>query len=224
MIDGVSWTHAYSAEGDEYLALGEHSGTVDAIPDEVGTDDLAQGTGTQEPQALINVGIGERNLWRFDGGDDHIEATFAASVTRPYTWVVIGASRDASPGSLEPLIGQSANRSPLAVKGGGADWRLRLSGTNLDVGTPDEDLHLFRSLGSTTGNCELWVDETSQGTGGGNADAVAGLSMASYIGGAVPTPVDIYFVGLFEGADITTDPGWTQFKADVTSLFGITLA
>ena len=217
----VGWTHAHWAEGPEFLALGLSNGAaVSNWPDEIGTADLVQATETKQPAYAATGGANSKPAIDPDGGD-WLRVTYTPSIAQPVTVVVVGAMSTSASGEL--IDGAVEDTGYINyISSGGGTFRM-YAGAYITGPTGNTSPHLFMAYYNGASSV-LGVDgsETS-----GNAGTAARNGVTVFGRGAPGNNENqsnpASFVGVFTG-DVRTDPKWAQFKAWVTSHYGITVA
>lgn len=215
----VGWAHAYWAEGPEFVALGLSNGAaVTTWPDEIGTADLSQATSTKQPAYQATAGAGGQPAVKADGGDVLHSATIT-TITQPFTLVCILTGED---NDSVPIAGDDG--SLRFLYGAGTRWAIYFgnylqSATTADFGSA----HLMVVLASG-GSSQIEKDGTALVTG--NAGTGTATSVTLFGGGNTPVNPSVAALsfGAIYSGDARTDPKWTQFKAWVTSHYGITVA
>lgn len=214
----VGWAHAYWAEGPEFVALGLSNGAaVSTWPDEIGTADLTQATSTKQPAYQATAGAGSQPAVKADGGDVLHSATIT-TITQPFTLVCV-------------LTGEDNDSVPIAADDGslrflygvGTRWAIYFgnylqSATTADFGAA----HLMVAFASGS-NSQIEKDGTALVTG--NAGTGTATSVTLFGGGNTPVNPSVAALsfGAIYSGDARTDPKWAQFKAWVTSHYGITV-
>lgn len=213
----VGWTHAYWAEGPEFVALGKSDGASMTIwPDEMSTMDLETTAGTPTYQSSGWASPARPSV-RFPGSALMVRGW---SQSQPFSAVVI-ADRSGG-GAFSYYIG-GAGTSGWAIYRLGASTLSGFAGSDVTA-TADSDAPHMLALYANGGSSALGVDGTfTSGSAGSNNPTVLSLGGRSDGVLAVFFAGDIVFAGVASG-DIRTDPKWSQFKTWVTSHYGITVA
>lgn len=216
-ITGVAWSHAYWAEGPEFVALGlSDGGAVGTWPDEIGTADLLQATGASRPAYRTSSSpLNNRPVIDSDGNDS-VGPTTITTITQPFSVVVV--ARGASDGSV---LGTVHGDVGWFFYGLGGVWAVH-TGATLSGGTRDANPHLFRFYANGAAS-KIVVDETVVATGAAGSNAATDIQLFRIPAAGFNSAADMALAG-FSSGDVTTDAGWTNFKAWVTSHYGITVA
>lgn len=223
----VGWTHAYWAEGPEFVALGlSDGGAVGTWPDEIGTADLTQATAGLRPTYRTAGTINSVPAVRGDG-TQYYRDTASMSMSQGHSTVVITRLTSVAGTWATIIDGTPANRAWVAVRTGGTlGWNLYAGGGNPTAGTPvaNTSYLLVTLFNGASSVLDINGTQVVAGDPGGNArGGVSLFNSSSALGRPAAVSADIAFVGLFSG-DARTDPKWSQFKTWVTSHYGITVA
>ena len=212
----VGWTHAYWAEGPEFVALGlSNGGAVGTFPDEIGTADLTQGTGSAQPAFQSSVAaLGNRATVKSDGAD-WVGPTTITIITQPFSVVVVESG--ASAGSL--LVSTAGDLGWCFYMSGGV-W-LANAGSTISGGSADSGAHMLRFYANGASS-KLAEDETVVVTGNAGTYG-AGPIQLFRIPVGFNSAAHLAFVGIYAG-DVTTDPKWASFKAWAATHYGLTIA
>lgn len=175
------------------------------------------------PTKITNV-VNSQPVVRFDGQNNNL-GRFAVGDPSPFTVVVIGRLRTASPGVI---FGGFANNVYWCVGSTGTATNLRFGGnsggTNLTLSPIDmTQWHLYRCYYGGASSSVLAVDESTTTSGVITLIGAAGVEMASPNGSGFAYPADIGYAAIFYG-DVTQSALWSTFKTWVTNKYGITLA
>lgn len=194
---GITWTHGYWTSGPEFLALGLGNGaSISSWPDEVGTADLAQATGSRQPTLVSSdTNLGNQPTVHFDGVDDYLTVTFA-SLAQPNE-IAIVARLIANSGNDFLFDGAGGSREIIYANSSGS-W-VYDAGASVGGGTVNTTKHLFRAVFNGASS-NLRIDEVSILSGNPGATALAGATLA-----AAPDPSNygqwnIAFVGIADSA------------------------
>lgn len=229
-ITGVGWTHAYWAEGPEFVALGlSDGGAVATWPDEIGTDDLTQSTAGLRPTYRTAGTINSVPAVRGDGTQYYRDVAFASAMAQPHSTVVITRLTSVAGTWATIIDGTSDARAWLGVRVSGTlNWNLFAGGGVAQAGTPAANTgYMLRAFFS--GSSSLLdvngtnVVPTGTAVGTQNRGGISLFNSSVQLGQPAVVAGDIAFVGVFNG-DVTGDPKWAQFKTWVTSHYGITIA
>ncbi len=212
----VGWTHAYWAEGPEFVALGlSNGGAVGTFPDEIGTADLTQGTGSAQPAFQSSVAaLGNRATVKSDGAD-WVGPTTITIITQPFSVVVVESG--ATAGSL--LVSTTGDLGWCFYMSGGV-W-LANAGSTISGGSADSGAHMLRFYANSASS-KLAEDETVVVTGNAGTYG-AGPIQLFRIPAGFNSAAHLAFVGIYAG-DVTTDPKWASFKAWAATHYGLTIA
>lgn len=220
----VSWAHAWYVEGTEFTALAlADEAAVSSWPDEVGTADLAQATGSLQPlYDTVATNLNSQPGIKFDATDDYMKVTWS-TVAQPYSIVVVAAMLRTG-GARFLVSGDDATREHEISKTSTPNWRIR-AGTDVVGGTPDTSKHLFTGYfnGAST---VLEVDGTSVASGSAGAESSGGLVVNArydFVGSSIAN-AHVAFIGFFSGGDVRTDSGWSSFEAWAASKYSLTIA
>ncbi len=213
----VGWTHAYWAEGPEFVALGlSNGGAVGTFPDEIGTADLTQGTGSAQPAFQSSVAaLGNRATVKSDGAD-WVGPTTITIISQPFSVVVVESG--ATAGSL--LVSTAGDLGWCFYMSGGV-W-LANAGSTISGGSADSGAHMLRFYANSASS-KLAEDETVVVTGNAGTYGAGPIQLFRIPAPGFNSAAHLAFVGIYAG-DVATDAKWTQFKAWVTSHYGITVA
>lgn len=150
----------------------------------------------------------------------------AAWTAVPQPWTLVAVGRFSSdPGTTQYMFdGSGASNRSILNNASSGGYRFYV-GTGISGGTDDTNAHLFVGLANGASSL-LAVDGTTLVSGNAGSHTQTGLTM-----GTSHTQVDnsfrffgeIAFAGIFPG-DVTADASWADFKAWVTSHYGITVA
>lgn len=218
----VGWRNAWWAEGPRFAALGlADAAAVSTWPDEIGSEDLTQ-TGANRPTYRAAGTINSQPAVR-NSGSQYLNRTAAdfTALAQPDTVVLIAKHSTLANDQFATLFdGVPPNRQLLAGKSNTTNW-VSYAGTVLVGGASDTSAHLL--LGYFAGGIsKIDVDGIQTATGDAGMTALDGVALFTDSGFIHPAQADIAFVGLASG-DVRTDPKWAQFKAWVTSHYGITV-
>lgn len=224
----VGWAHAYWTEGTEFAAQGySDTDAVSTWPDEVGTDDLAQATGTNQPTYDADGGPNSTPAVLGDETDDWLDGAFTSAISQGLTVVLI-AAMGADTNDFTVLVDGDANRI-LAFQNPAGTANVYFGGgagsTDTTYDFTGDEQHLWVIYYNTTAS-SFDVDGTNYGgTLSINTGDIDGLTLFSSRSQASNTfnSGPYSFVGVFDG-DVTTDPNWSDFLTWVTSHYGIVLA
>ena len=220
----VGWTHAYWAEGPEFVALGlSDGGAVGTWPDEIGTLDATQGTAGAKPTYRATTGPNSKPTVQFDGGD-HL-ATSALTQAQPLTMVFI-ASADSSvntkyyAGNAAITIGVGYNNAPPVLRQLSMFAGAGVTGNS--AASTDNNPHMMRAYfnGASSVND---LDGTTATVNPGTNDFSSSALHLGAVGGVAQLVGKMAFFAVFNG-DVTGDAKWAQFKTWVTAHYGITVA
>jgi hypothetical protein len=215
----VGWTHAYWAEGPEFVALGlSDGGAVSTWPDEVGTLDALQATTAKKPSYSAAGGPNSTPTATFDGGDGVLTGTHSQA----QTWSIVTIVKTTAPGGIYYFLGSPSPLVTLTMNNSGTPYGFYAGAPGPGVGTVNTSWHLMRCKGA--GASSVTELDGTPATGNAGSASLGNIGIGSYDGaGGVGLVGSICFVGIANG-DVTTDPKWASFKAWVTSHYGITVA
>lgn len=222
-LTAIPWSHAYYAEGPEFLALGKvNNDAVGTWPDEIGTADQAQATGANQPLYIAASNINSQPALRFDSSDRMI-ATWS-NVSVPYTIVLLAKLASVSQGTTYVLCsGQNTvtgrheimtNTTPNPDQ-----WQAYAGAALTGAGPPVADtasrLHVAEFVGSS--GSVYTVDGTVIASGVTSNQVSAGLKLGRYADDVnFAAPMDLAFAAFINRA-LTSDEKsalrtWAQGK------------
>lgn len=203
-LEDFSWLHLYWTEGPQFEALAYADGAaVTSWPDEVGTDDLAQGTGSLQPVFRATAASNGRPSVQGDGTDDYIFVDYDDQA-QPVSRVVICELVDTTD---QTVCSGYVTAFGLFVTTGNVGFS---AGTVLNSGvsaTTNPQMSVMYANGASSA---VEVDGT-RATGNAGANALAGLVWGgNSIGGSV-SDARGFLVGDYAG-DIRQDDNWNRFE------------
>lgn len=213
----VGWAHAYWAEGPEMAALGLSNGAAVATwPDEIGTADLTQGTGSAQPAFQSSVAaLGNRATVKSDGAD-WVGPTTITIITQPFSVVVVESG--ATTGTL--LVSTAGDLGWCFYMSGGV-W-LANTGSTISGGSADSGAHMLRFYANSASS-KLAEDETVVVTGNAGTYGAGPIQLFRIPAAGFNSAAHLAFVGIYAG-DVTADPKWTDFKTYVATHYSLTIA
>lgn len=222
VLTAIPWSHAYWAEGPEFLALAVADGAVVAnLPDEIGTADAVQGTAAQKPLYKAASGLNAQPGIRLDGVNDLLSTGTWANVSLPYTVVLIAKMIVQTDGTTYVLVGglnTSTGRAEIMTNvTPNPDQWMAFAGANVSGGDADTAAHLFVAEYAAASGSLLTVDGTVLASGVTSTQINAGLVLGMFgNGSSFPTNEDVAFLGFInrvltaqEKADLRT---WSTAK------------
>lgn len=221
----ITWHSLFWVEGSDFIAQGYvDTDPVGTWPNETGESDAAHAT-NQPNYSASDTALNDQPAVVFTNANKDVLQTsaFASNPSYPVSIVVI--ARGIGTGKHYVDGRASSNRNVIFRD---ADWRLFAGSTvGSDTATAAPVFAVAKFDGSTgadtlTINGVLKVNanagsQTLTGLTIGSNYLAAGASAISFLSGAVA------LVGIYEG-DITADGAWDDFKAWVTSHYGIAIA
>jgi len=212
----IAWAHAYWAEGPEFVALSvAPDATVGTWPDEIGTADLTQGGGTQQPIYKTTAGPGGVPSILGDGTD--VMSTTFTTLTQPNTIVFIGKCPQTS-GNRFAYDGLDSSNRNTFLRGSGGSFQYN-AGTTITAATADTNDHLWVTIYNGASS-DSQQDGTSY-TGSAGTHSISGLRVFANNASLLQWVGYISFLGVYDGTlsagDITALETWA------TSHYGITI-
>ena len=221
-IADVGWTHAYWAEGTEFVALGyADTDAITSWPDEVGTENLAQSVASITYRAASAINSQPALLSGLSSA--RLTKTFASAITQPLTVVVI-AEFDPAEGSFATLFDGPPGGSAITIYDNNNSTMSMEAGAMVGGGAQDANPHIFVAYFNGASST-LVRDGTTQISGNAGTNSLQGLSLFVNKDGSNDTDISgpIAFVGLFSG-DVTGDAGWADFESWAGTHYGLTIA
>ena len=174
----IAWRNAFWTEGESFIALGLPDGaSVATWPDEVGTDDVSQGTASLQPEYHASLaGLNGRPGITGDTVDDYLRASSSPDFNGPNTIVMVGYVPDVA-NEYRPvtLSDNEVNVGPI-LSSGPTNWRV-YGGDWLEDGTTDTNGHII--IATVDGaSSEIMVDGTAtSGSAGTTNNDAAGITL-----------------------------------------------
>lgn len=215
----IGWSHAYWAEGPEFVALGLSDGAaVSTWPDEIGTLDAAQATPTKQPTYSSAGGPNGTPTATFDGGD----GVLTGAHSQAQTWSIVTIVKTTNAGGLYYFLGSPSPLVTLTINNSGTPYGFYAGATGPGVGTVNTSWHLMRCKGA--GASSVTELDGTAATGNAGSALLGRIGIGSYDGaGGVGLVGSICFVGIAAG-DVSADPSWADFETFVTDHYGIAVA
>ena len=217
-ITGINWAHAYWVGGTEFIAKGySDGGAVSNWPDEIGTDDLTEGT-DQPVYRATDASFDSQPIVEFNGTNDRLHTNF--STISASSIVMVGRCRSFQ--NNDHLWSNNPNKRNIIYMPSGGNWNI-YAGSAGDSGTArDTSPHLFTGVYNLP-NEVMELDGTELIEGAYGTETIDGLLLGENAGGTRWTPLDCPFIGVYDG-DVRADGGFADFEQWVEDTYNITIA
>lgn len=199
----LPWAHAYWTEGPEFVALGLADGaTVATWPDEIGSNDLTQGTAGFRPYyRAADAGYNNKPLVDSPLGDNNrsLRGVFTSTIPQPWDRWFVGEYGQNGAMGVDSVGGGFENICRVNSGTLGAAWALCFNdgGTQSQGGSTDFNKHLFRALARVSPTKDQWqIDGVVVIDADNGTNAHAGCSVFENSGGGIRTPGKVAFIGI----------------------------
>jgi hypothetical protein len=225
-ITDVGWAHAYWAEGPEFVALGYADGAaVSNWPDEIGTADLTQATGSKQPAYRASGTHFSLPCVDFDGTADFLGPVAYSSIGLTHSVVVIVAN-DTNGTDIYFVDGfDSTHRRIVGITfPGSSQWRHYAGASAVGGSGTAAGKHALRSKIVSGTSDLLTADGANATTATAGDQTMTGLTAgADYTGTGAFFNGRTAFIGVYSG-DVTGDGGWAGLVTWASTKYGVTLS